>query len=102
MALKEKLTPILNTITLVSAFWMIGDVVLDVRQTSKYYHLSPFLNPNHEANLNMSIRLLTFCTELEKVEFDKSRLNETQKNFHDEWKEKCQNNDVNELSKVSI
>ena len=81
---------------------MVGDLVLDVRQTSKYYHLSPFLNPNHEANLNMSIRFLTFCTELGKVEFDKSMLNETQKNFHEEWKGKCQDKEVNELSKVSV
>ena len=102
MSLIDCLKSTFNFILLVSSLWMVGDLVLDVRQTSTYYHLSPFLNPNHEANLNMSIRLLTFCTELEKVEFDKSRLNETQKNFHDEWKEKCQNNDVNELSKVSI
>ena len=95
MALKDKLRPILNIITLVSAFWMIGDVVLDVRQTSKYYKLSPYFNQNHEANLNMSTRLSTFCNELDEVDFDLSLLNETQKNLLDEWEKRCQNTDVN-------
>ena len=109
----KPLKPILKFVALVSAIWMIGDMVLDGITTSKYYELSPYFNPNHEANLNMSTRVMTFCSELDKVEFDQSMLNETQRNFHDEWKERCKNKDVdfldslnfqkqNESSKVSM
>ena len=72
---------ILKFVALGSALWMVGDMVLDGVTTSKYYELSPYFNSNHEANSKISTRVLTFCSKLDKIEFDQSMLNETQRNL---------------------
>ena len=67
-------------------------MVLDTNQTEKYYHLSPQLNSDHEANSNITTRILNFCGDLSKINFfdsDFAELNDTQKNLHGEWTERC-------------
>ena len=114
MGMTDCLKKILQLFTLGSALWLVGDMVLDGMQTSKYYHFSPYLNPNHEANLNMSERMLTFCTTFEEIKYNQTMLTKPENDLHDEWRERCQTGDFNfsisfglfeeqtESSKVSV
>ena len=73
-----------------SAFWLIADMGLDTNQTEKYYRHSPQLNSDHEANSNLTQRILKFCGDLGQMNLTNSDLTDPQKNLHDEWIERCQ------------
>ena len=73
-----------------SALLLIVDMGLDTNQTEKYYRLSPELNSDHEANSNLTQRILKFCGDLEQINLTDSELTDPQKNLHDEWIERCQ------------
>ena len=73
-----------------SAFWLIGDMILDTIQTEKYYRLSPQINADHEANSNLTQRILKFCGDLGQINLNNSVMTDPQKNLHDEWIERCQ------------
>ena len=72
-----------------SAFWLIVDMGLDTNQTDKYYRYSPQLNSDHEANSNLTHRILKFCGDLRQINFTFDELTDPQKNLHDEWIERC-------------
>ena len=77
------------------AFWLIGDTVLDGIQAPKYYHLSPYLNHEHEANSNLTDRILHFCEKLDWNGWNDSRLDTKQKMFTSEWTNRCKESDFN-------
>jgi hypothetical protein len=72
-----------------SAFWLIVDMGLDTNQTEKYYRHSPQLNSDHEANSNLTQRILKFCGDLGQISLSNSVMTDPQKNLHDEWIERC-------------
>ena len=72
-----------------SAFWLIVDMGLDTNQTEKYYRHSPQLNSDHEANLNLTQRILKFCGDLGQINLNNFVMTDPQKNLHDEWIERC-------------
>ena len=63
-------------IVLITACWLIIDIILDGIQAPKYWKLSPYLNKNHEANLNLTMRIVQLCKKLEKTQFIQSIFNE--------------------------
>ena len=68
-------------------------MILDTIQTEKYYRLSPQLNADHEANSNITTRILNFCGDLGQIKFtdsDFAELTVPQKDLYDEWIERCQ------------
>ena len=85
----------LKLFTLGSAFWLIGDMILDGIQASKYYHLSPFLNQEHEANQNLNERILIFCANFQEINFNTSVINELEIKLLNEWIERCQTRNFN-------
>ena len=77
---------------LFSALWLILDIILHIILTEQYFILSPSLYNYHEANTNLSERILKFCTNLNQAEFNQSLMNQKQKDLHDDWIEKCEKN----------
>ena len=77
----------LRFVRLLSAFWLIIDIVLDGVQAPKYMKLSPKIYGGHEGNLNLTNRMMDFCLKLEQISF-----NETNELYH-EWMNRCQNSD---------
>ena len=66
---------------------------LDTNQTEKYYRHSPQLNSDHEANSNLTQRILKFCGDLGQINFtdsDFTKLTVPQKDLYDQWIERCQ------------
>ena len=80
-------------IVLITACWLIIDIILDGIQAPKYWKLSPYLNKNHEANLNLTKRIVQLCKKLEKTQFIQSIFNEKQIHFYAKWSEKCKHSD---------
>ena len=80
-------------IVLITACWLIIDVILDGIQAPIYWKLSPYLNKNHEANQNLTKRIVEFCKKLEKTQFIQSIFNESQIHFYSKWSEKCKHSD---------
>lgn len=76
---------------LLSAIWLISDMIFHIIQTEQYFVLSPYLYNYHEANLNLSERIEEFCTQLNQTEFNQTLITETQKNLHDKWMDICDN-----------
>ena len=77
---------------LVSALWLVIDIILHIILTEQYFILSPSLYNYHEANGNLSERILDFCSSLNQAEFNQSLMNQKQKDLHDDWIEKCEKN----------
>ena len=80
-------------IVLITACWLIIDMILDGIQAPIYWKLSPYLNKNHEANMNLTKRIVELCKRLEKTQFIQSIFNEKQIHFYAKWSEKCKHSD---------
>ena len=91
-----------RVVVLGTAFWLIVDIILDGIQAPKYWKLSPCLNVYHEANLNLTGRMLQFCTKIECLQFNKSKLNNRQIVLYEEWMEKCKKSDFNFTNSYGI
>lgn len=86
---------LLSYVRAISAFWLIFDIFLDGVQVKKYHHFSPYLNIEHEANLDLKERMLDFCLILEKSDFNQTLLEKEQNKLHAEWTYRCKQSDFN-------
>ena len=91
-----------RVLVLGTACWLIIDIILDGIQAPKYWKLSPCLNVYHEANLNLTDRILQFCAKIECLQFNKSKLNNRQTVLYDEWMENCKDSDFNFTNSFGI
>ena len=87
-----KVRAFLKIYTLSSALWLVVDMVLDGRQTLKYQEFSPYFNLDHEANRNISDRIMIFCNKSKEMQFDRSKLTNPERNLHDGWTKRCRTN----------
>ena len=67
-------------------------MVLDGLQQPKYYALSPYWNPNHEANQNLTWQATKLCSELQLVEFNSTNKDKRVTKY---WQTQC--NGIQEL-----